>query len=101
MFVRPDPPSPSASARLAAARESSGRGTIHGPAARSRARDRSGPDSDPIRTAVCVEPRNGRLHVFMPPVQETEDYLDLIAAIEETAARLDTPVIIEGETPPR
>jgi uncharacterized protein (DUF2126 family) len=53
-----------------------------------------------IRTAICVEPRHGRLHVFMPPMGRTEDYLDLIAAVEETAATLKTPVMIEGEPPP-
>ena len=54
-----------------------------------------------IRTALCVEPRDGRLHVFMPPVEKTEDYLDLIASIETTAAETGLPVVIEGETPPR
>ena len=54
-----------------------------------------------IRTALCVEPRNGRLHVFMPPVEKTEDYLDLIAGIETIVTEMGTPVIIEGETPPR
>ena len=54
-----------------------------------------------IRTALCVEPRDGRLHVFLPPVETTEDYLDLIAAVEATAAETGLPVIIEGETPPR
>ena len=54
-----------------------------------------------IRTALCVEPRGGRLHVFMPPVETTEDYLDLIAGIESAGTDLGTPVIIEGETPPR
>jgi uncharacterized protein (DUF2126 family)/transglutaminase-like putative cysteine protease len=53
-----------------------------------------------IRTALCVEPRNGRIHVFMPPVETCEAYLDLIAAVEETAASLAMPVIIEGDTPP-
>jgi uncharacterized protein (DUF2126 family)/transglutaminase-like putative cysteine protease len=53
-----------------------------------------------IRTALCVEPRNGRMYVFLPPVRKLEDYLDLVAAIEETAAQLDMPVIIEGYTPP-
>ena len=52
-----------------------------------------------IRSALCVEPRDGRLHVFMPPVRRTEDYVDLIAAIERTAAGLAMPIIIEG-TPP-
>jgi uncharacterized protein (DUF2126 family) len=54
-----------------------------------------------IRTALCVEPRDGRLHVFMPPVATTEDYLDLIAGIETAVTEMGTPVIIEGETPPR
>ena len=53
-----------------------------------------------MRTALCVEPRHGRLHIFMPPVHATEDYLDLIAAIEQTAASLSMPVIIEGARPP-
>ena len=52
-----------------------------------------------IRTALCVEPRHGRLHVFLPPVPTTEDFLDLISCIEETAAALGTPVIIEGSPP--
>lgn len=54
-----------------------------------------------IRTALCVEPREGRLHVFMPPVATTEDYLDLIAGIETAVTELGLPVIIEGETPPK
>jgi uncharacterized protein (DUF2126 family)/transglutaminase-like putative cysteine protease len=54
-----------------------------------------------IRTAMCVEPRDGRLHVFMPPMEQTEDYLDLIAGIETAAAETGLPVVIEGETPPR
>ncbi|HTX21417.1 MAG TPA: transglutaminase family protein [Candidatus Aquilonibacter sp.] len=54
-----------------------------------------------IRTALCVEPRDGRLYLFMPPVEKTEDYLDLIAGIETAVTEMGTPVIIEGETPPR
>jgi uncharacterized protein (DUF2126 family)/transglutaminase-like putative cysteine protease len=52
-----------------------------------------------IRTALCIEPRDGRIYIFMPPMRTTEDYLDLVAAIEQTAAALSLPVIIEG-TPP-
>lgn len=54
-----------------------------------------------VRAALCVEPRQGRLHVFMPPMPSTERYLDLVAAIEDTARSLSTPVLIEGEPPPR
>jgi uncharacterized protein (DUF2126 family) len=47
-----------------------------------------------------VEPREGRLFVFMPPVAATEAYLDLIRAVEETAASLQLPVVVEGSPPP-
>jgi len=53
-----------------------------------------------IRAAICVEPRDGRLYIFMPPTRRLEDYLDLVDAVEATAAELGTPVIIEGYTPP-
>jgi uncharacterized protein (DUF2126 family) len=53
-----------------------------------------------VRTALCVEARKGTLHIFMPPVRFVEDYLELIARIEETAADLQTPVVIEGYSPP-
>jgi uncharacterized protein (DUF2126 family) len=53
-----------------------------------------------VRTALCVEARDGRLHVFMPPLKVAEDYVDLLGAIEDTAAHLEMPVVIEGYTPP-
>ncbi|MEM1069322.1 MAG: transglutaminase family protein [Planctomycetota bacterium] len=53
-----------------------------------------------VRTAMCVECRHGRLHVFMPPTQRLEDYLDLVSAVEATSTKLKMPVIIEGYLPP-
>ncbi len=53
-----------------------------------------------VSTALCVEPRHGRLHVFLPPVATTEDCLSLIAAVEEAAIQLQLPVVIEGTPPP-
>jgi uncharacterized protein (DUF2126 family) len=54
-----------------------------------------------VRTALCIEAREGRLHIFMPPIDYLEDYVELIAAIEVAAEALDTPIIIEGYEPPR
>ena len=54
-----------------------------------------------IRTALCFEPREGRLHVFMPPLTYLEHYVALIEAIEDTASALNLPVVIEGYEPPK
>jgi len=53
-----------------------------------------------VRTALCVEPREGRLHVFIPPLESVEDFVELLAAIEDTAAHLAMAVVIEGYTAP-
>ena len=56
---------------------------------------------DIVRTALCVEPREGRLHVFMPPLPNASDYFELISIVEAAAAACSLPVIIEGEPPPQ
>ncbi|MBI1309848.1 IMP dehydrogenase [bacterium] len=56
--------------------------------------------SHTVRTALCIEPRGGRLHVFMPPCETADDYVELIHAIEQTCSDLCMPVIIEGYLPP-
>ncbi|MFZ4409299.1 MAG: transglutaminase family protein, partial [Paracraurococcus sp.] len=59
--------------------------------------------SDPgvVRTAMSVEARGGLLHVFFPPLYAAEDWLDLAAAIEDTATELGRKVVLEGYLPPR
>jgi uncharacterized protein (DUF2126 family) len=69
------------------------------------------------RTALCVEARaptrangpqaeqqggqTGVLYVFMPPLAQLDDYLDLLAAVEATAEELGVKIVLEGYPPPR
>ncbi len=53
-----------------------------------------------VRTALTIEPRDGKLYVFMPPLESLDDYLELLAAIEATAAEIGQTVQIEGYPPP-
>ncbi len=47
-----------------------------------------------------MQPRGGKIFIFMPPVEYLADYLDLVATrSEDTAAHLKMPVTIEGYSP--
>lgn len=54
-----------------------------------------------IRTALCVEAREGRLHLFLPPLEYLEHYVSLLYSIEKVAKELALPVVIEGYEPPK
>ncbi|SHJ31189.1 Uncharacterized conserved protein, DUF2126 family [Desulfatibacillum alkenivorans DSM 16219] len=56
--------------------------------------------AEDVRTALCVQHREGRLYVFMPPLEEAEHYFELTAAIEAVCKKTGMPVIIEGYPPP-
>jgi uncharacterized protein (DUF2126 family) len=58
-------------------------------------------EPDLVRTAMAVEPRDGKLHIFFPPLYTAEDWLELAAAIEDTATEMGVQVVLEGYPPPR
>ncbi|MGB5384304.1 MAG: transglutaminase family protein [Lutimonas sp.] len=58
-------------------------------------------ESFTIKTALVSEIRSGKIHLFLPPVDYIEHYLDLLASIELTAEELQMPVVIEGYAPPK
>jgi uncharacterized protein (DUF2126 family) len=52
------------------------------------------------RTALCVEPRAGRLRVFLPPLHDAAVWVELISALEATARQTELPIQLEGYEPP-
>jgi uncharacterized protein (DUF2126 family) len=56
-------------------------------------------DASVVRTALCAEVRDGLLHIFLPPLETAEDFVELAAAVEDVAAELAQPVVIEGYPP--
>ncbi len=55
----------------------------------------------PPITALCVELRDGHVHVFMPPIEELAHAAELIAVVEAAAAKSGVEVVVEGYPPPR
>lgn len=55
---------------------------------------------DIAHTAICVEPRDGKIFVFFPPTTYLEHYLEILAAVEKTAEELSLPIVLEGYEPP-
>lgn len=53
-----------------------------------------------VLTAMCIEVRDGKLYIFMPPLSHFEHYAQLLKGIETVAKSLQLPVVLEGYTPP-
>ncbi len=54
------------------------------------------PIEDAPPTALAVQARDGQVYVFLPPLDDFADAVDLLAAIEDTAAAVGVPVVLEG-----
>ena len=59
----------------------------------------NGPKDEPKADPAAL-PR-GLLYVFMPPLEKLEDYLEMLAAVEATAAQQGVKIVLEGYPPPR
>jgi len=57
-------------------------------------------DTPTVRMTLCVEVREGKLYIFLPPMSYLEHYLEVIDAIENVCQSLDIAVMIEGYEPP-
>ena len=90
----PMPEPPGAAAAQLSIQHSGDAGT-----GRQRVVDQGGGEGA-ARTALAVEPREGRLCVFLPPTETANDYVELIQCVEATAAQLGQSVHVEGYTPP-
>ncbi|ALP51760.1 IMP dehydrogenase [Candidatus Tenderia electrophaga] len=51
-------------------------------------------------TALCVEPRDGRLWIFLPPLTHLEHWIELMGALEATARQCNLAIDLEGYEPP-
>ena len=106
----PRPPLPAAAPLFAQYRApTSGTAASLAPSTKMTPAAQSGRDAPPARfvsaagvtrTALCVEPRDGNLYVFLPPLAHLEDYLELLAAIEASLQELNMVAVLEGYPPP-
>jgi len=53
-----------------------------------------------IRTALALEPRDGQLWVFLPPVARFSEFCELIGAIDRARVAVGVAVHLEGYGPP-
>ncbi|HEY4244045.1 MAG TPA: transglutaminase family protein, partial [Kofleriaceae bacterium] len=71
----------------------------------ARIKDASRPSAAPavratIRTAIAIEPRDGQLWIFLPPVSIGDDFVDLVAAVDRARAATGLAAHLEGYAPP-
>src|SRR5215213_5307915 len=58
------------------------------------------PRQAPARTALVVQARDGFVHVFLPPLERLEKFLELVRLIDHAAIQTGSTLILEGYGPP-
>lgn len=67
--------------------------------ARSAPND-AAPGRHGLRTAIAIEPRDGQLWVFLPPLARFEDFCALLAALDAARVATGHQLHLEGYAPP-
>jgi uncharacterized protein (DUF2126 family) len=108
-LAAPDPRSPEAEARRRAEEEvrqerldaaERARGREPAPRRRAEAAQRPAPPGAAVRTALCLEPREGDLFAFLPPLPTADDFLELVEALDAVREATGQDVFLEGYGPP-
>ena len=58
------------------------------------------PPKAAVRTALAVEPRDGELFVFLPPLASAAEFAELVTAVDQAARTTGLEVRLEGYPPP-
>jgi uncharacterized protein (DUF2126 family)/transglutaminase-like putative cysteine protease len=58
------------------------------------------PRDAPARTALVVEARDCFVHLFLPPLERLEKFIELVGLVDQAATRTGTAIILEGYGPP-
>jgi len=53
-----------------------------------------------IHTALCIECKNNQIYLFIPPLNQLEPFVDLVASIQYACRKTSIPVILNGYCPP-
>ncbi|MFL6065325.1 MAG: DUF2126 domain-containing protein [Friedmanniella sp.] len=58
------------------------------------------PEEVTARSALVVQAREGFVHVFLPPLEQLDRFVELVSLVERSAAAVAAPVVLEGYGPP-
>jgi uncharacterized protein (DUF2126 family)/transglutaminase-like putative cysteine protease len=58
------------------------------------------PREAPTRTALVFQARDGFVHIFLPPVERLEKFIELVRLIDRAATETGISLILEGYGPP-
>jgi uncharacterized protein (DUF2126 family)/transglutaminase-like putative cysteine protease len=58
------------------------------------------PHDAPARTALVVQARDCLVHVFLPPLEKLEKFIELVGLVDQVATQTGIAVILEGYGPP-